>query len=107
MSTTLALALVLVAPLSWAIVAQSVPLVIDDIRRGKHWARPLFNVAQYTLTLAASKAVFVALAGDRVGFGLTPAQLPAAFVAAGVFFVFNQVLVGVAVALWSGSSLTA
>jgi diguanylate cyclase (GGDEF)-like protein len=109
MSTTPALALVLVAPLGWALIAQSVPLVVDDLRRGKHWSRPAFNVAQYAVTFAATRAVFTVLTGQ--GFfapiDLTAAQLPAAFCAAAVFFVVNQVLVGTAVALWSGGSLLA
>jgi len=104
-STTLALALVLIGPLGWAIVAQSVPLVIDDLRRGKHWSRPVFNVAQYSLTFAASKATFLALSGDRLSNELAPAQLPAALAAAVVFFAVNQLFVGTAVALWTGTSL--
>ena len=108
-STTLALALALVAPLGWALAAQAAPLVIDDLRRGKHWSRPVFNVAQYALTFAAAKLVFGALAGDThaaVG-GLTPAELPAMFAAGAVYFAVNHVLVGVAVALWTGDGVLA
>ena len=107
MSTTLALALTLVAPLAWVVVAQCVPLVIDDVRRGKHWTRPVFNVAQYGLAFAAAKAVFVGLAGPDAGRPLEPSDLVAAFAAAAAFFVVNQVLVGTAVALLTGTSVPA
>jgi diguanylate cyclase (GGDEF)-like protein len=106
-STTLALALVLVAPLGWALLAQSVPLVIDDLRRRKHWSRPVFNVAQYALTFAAAKAVFCALeatAGSAPG-ALAARDLPAVFAAAAAYFLVNQMLVGTAVALWTGEKL--
>jgi diguanylate cyclase (GGDEF)-like protein len=104
-STTLALALALVAPLGWALVAQSLPLVVDDLRRRKHWSRPMFNVAQYALTFAAAKAVFVALSRTpNGGAALSAHDLPAVFAAAAVYFLVNQVLVGTAVALWTGES---
>ena len=107
-STTLALALVLVAPLGWALVAQAVPLVVDDLRRRKHWSRPVFNVAQYALTFGAAKAVFSTLAACHCPVTtLRPADVPAVFAAAAVYFVVNQLLVGTAVALWSGDSLLA
>jgi diguanylate cyclase (GGDEF)-like protein len=108
-STTLALALALVAPLGWALVAQAVPLVVDDLRRGKHWSRPTFNVAQYALTFGAAKAVFAALSGDShaVVTELGPSQLPAMFAAGAVYFAVNHVLVGVAVALWTGDGVLA
>jgi diguanylate cyclase (GGDEF)-like protein len=103
-SSTVALALVFVAPLGCVMLAQAIPLVFDDIRRGKHWSRPLFNVAQYALTFAASRAVFAVLAGQPFTepTAFRPGDLLAAFVAAGVFFVANHAFVGTAVALWSG-----
>jgi diguanylate cyclase (GGDEF)-like protein len=106
-STTLALALVLVAPLGWALLAQSVPLVADDLRRRKHWSRPVFNVAQYALTFAAAKAVFCVLGGigEPVQGTLTAKDLPAIFAAAAAYFLVNQLLVGTAVALWTGESI--
>jgi diguanylate cyclase (GGDEF)-like protein len=106
-STTVALALVLVAPLGWALLAQAVPLVADDLRRRKHWSRPLFNVAQYALTFGAAKAVFCALdaTSGPVPGSLTAHELPAVFAAAAVYFLVNQLFVGTAVALWTGESL--
>jgi diguanylate cyclase (GGDEF)-like protein len=106
-STALALALVVVAPLGWALLAQFVPLVVDDVRRRKHWSRPVFNVAQYALTFAAAKAAFYVFerTGDPVPGALAARDLPAVCAAAAVYFLVNQLLVGTAVALWTGESL--
>ena len=100
-STTFALALAVSAPLGVVVLAQALPLVLDDLRRGKDALRPVFNVAQYTLTFAASRAAMQIVAGDVPA---TPASfsqhhLVAIFVAGLVFFVVNHGLVGTAVAL--------
>ncbi len=106
-STTLALALALVAPIGWALIAQSIPLVVDDLRRGKHWSRPVFNVAQYALTFVAAKLVFGLLshAPGRETFSITPGDIPAVFAAGAAYFLVNQLLVGSAVALSTGTRL--
>ena len=108
-STTFALALVLVAPLGLAVLAQAVPLVLDDVRRGKDWTRPVFNIAQYTLTFTATRAAYCAVSGQGFfhpeAFGRD--DLVAAFVAGGVFFVVNHGLVGTAVALWGKEPVVA
>jgi diguanylate cyclase (GGDEF)-like protein len=100
-SSTAALALAFVAPLGFAMAAQAVPLVVDDLRRRKHWSRPLFNVSQYALTFVASRLVFSALSGQAFlrPEMFEPADLPAAFAAGAAFFVVNHALVGAAVAL--------
>ncbi len=102
-SSTFSLALVLMAPLGVVLIAQAIPLVIDDVRRGKHWSRPVFNVAQYTLTLAAARLAFCLVSHQEFlhpgPFGA--ADIPAAFTAALVYFTVNHGLVGTAVALWS------
>ena len=103
-SSTFALALVLVAPLSIAVLAQSLPLVADDLRKGKPWYRACFNVAQYTLTFCAARYVFCLLGSQAF---LTPepfvrADLLPSLAAGVAFFVVNHGLVGTAVALWSG-----
>ncbi|MDP9436700.1 MAG: EAL domain-containing protein [Actinomycetota bacterium] len=103
-SSAFALALVLVAPLSIAVLAQSLPVVVDDLRKGKSWYRASFNVAQYTLTFCASRLVF-SLLGSQEFLNPEPfarADLLPAFAAGVVFFVVNHALVGTAVALWSG-----
>jgi diguanylate cyclase (GGDEF)-like protein len=84
-------------------------MVVDDVRRGKHWSRVLFNVGQYTLTFAASRAAFCLLGKQdllRPGPFVHPDLWPA--LGAGlVFFVVNHGLVGTAVALAAGESVSA
>ena len=100
-SSTFALALAVSAPLGLVVLAQGLPTIIDDLRRGKDPLRPLFNVAQYTLTFAAARVALQLVAGDL------PSS-PSAFahrhllgiVCAGVaFLVVNHGLVGTAIAL--------
>ncbi len=102
-STAFALALLFVAPLGVAVLAQSVPLVIDDLRRRKHWRAVLFNIAQYTLTFAAARGAYCLLTGQEFlrPEGLAHDDLLAAFVAGAVFFAVNHVTVDTAVALVS------
>jgi predicted signal transduction protein with EAL and GGDEF domain len=108
-SSTVALAMLFVAPLGYAVLAQAIPLVVDDLRRGKHWSRPIFNIAQYALTLAASRWVFVTVSGQPFlqPDPFSPAALPAAFAAGATYFVVNHALVGTAVALFSGEPVLA
>ena len=102
-STTFALALLFVAPLGVVVLAQSVPLVIDDLRRRKHWRAVLFNIAQYTLTFAAARGTYALLTGQEFLHpeGMGHDELLAAFVAGAVFFAVNHVTVDTAVALVS------
>jgi diguanylate cyclase (GGDEF)-like protein len=103
-SSAFSLALMFMAPLGCVVLAQAIPLLIDDIRRGKHWSRPVFNVAQYTVAFAASRLVFCLI--SRQDFlrpeAFSAAALPAAFAAAAAFFAVNHCLVSAAMALWSG-----
>ena len=102
-STTFAVALLLVAPLGVVVLAQALPLVFDDVRRRKHWTRPFFNTAQYTLTFFAARGTYCALTGH--GFfepeAFRPEHLAAAFAAGATFFLVNHAFVSTAVALWS------
>ena len=101
-SSTFALALVVTAPLGIAVLAQSLPLLFDDLRRGKPWYRPLFNVCQYTLTLGAARLAYVAVSGDAF-FGTSalvpPRDLLAVLAAGAAFHLVNNTLVGLASAL--------
>ena len=108
-STTFALALLLIAPLGVVVLAQAVPLVTDDVRRRKHWSRPLFNTAQYTLTFVAARATYAALAGKDFWqpTDFRPDDLVAAFSAGVVFFCVNHLCVSTAIALWSRESVRA
>ncbi|MCW2615456.1 MAG: diguanylate cyclase/phosphodiesterase [Frankiales bacterium] len=77
-------------------------MIVDDVRRGKDWTRPLFNVAQYTLTITATRWVYCLAAGQDL---LVPetferADLGPALLAGATLFAVNHGLVGTAVALW-------
>ena len=100
-STTFALALVFVAPLGVVVLAQALPLVFDDLRRRKHWSRPFFNTAQYTLTLVAARLTYCTLAGKDFWSpaGFTSADLLPAFAAGAAFFAVNHACVSTAIAL--------
>jgi diguanylate cyclase (GGDEF)-like protein len=100
-STTFVLAMVFSAPLGLALAAQAAPLVMDDIRRRKHWSRPVFNVAQYALAIIGARATFCLLSHHRLWVPdvLRPSDLPAALAAGLTFLVLNHGLVGAAVAI--------
>ncbi len=107
-SGTFSFALVLVAPLGIALIAQTVALALDELRHGRDAVRLLFNISQYTLTFTVSRLVFSALTGEAfLGANvLPPQQLPAAGAAAVVYFLVNRVLVGIVQALSQGVAMT-
>src|SRR4051794_6815838 len=101
-SSTMGVALLLLMEPGVACVAQAVALLIDEARGRRAWNRLIFNVSQYTLALLAARVVFAALTTNSVFSQpgtFRPAELPAALTAAVVFFVLNNGLTGVAVAL--------
>ncbi|MES9542788.1 MULTISPECIES: bifunctional diguanylate cyclase/phosphodiesterase [unclassified Actinomadura] len=107
-STTFSFAALLYAGLPIAAALQAVAVVTCGIFRARSPHRIAFNVAQYTLSLAAAQFV-LALSGDVA----TPSQLwvphgsdlPAIALAGAVYFACNDTLVGAAVALHSRVSL--
>ncbi len=103
-STTFALALLFIAPLGVVLLAQALPLMVDDLRRRKHWTRVLFNIAQYALTFSAARGTYCLLTGQEflVPTGLGDGDLLAAFLAGVAFFTVNHVSVDAAVALSTG-----
>src|SRR3954466_14244015 len=101
-SSTMAMALLLLLAPGVACATQAVALTVDELRGRRAWDRLLFNISQYTLSLLAARAVFAALTHDAV-FGqpgaFRPAQLPAALAASMAFFLLNNGLTGIAVAV--------
>ena len=101
-ASTLAVALLFLTDPGVACAAQAVALLVDEARKRRAWDRLVFNISQYTLSLLATRAVFAALIGQPI-LGhpgpFTPAQLPAALLSCAAFFVLNNGLTGVAVAL--------
>jgi hypothetical protein len=101
-STTIAVALLFLTAPGVACFAQALALFIDECRERRAWDRLAFNIGQYTLALLATRAVYSAVLGTSV-FGLPgrfePHDLAVALLAAIAFFVVNNGLTGVAVAL--------
>ncbi len=103
-SATFAVALVVLGPLSLALLAQTAAVLVDDVWRRRAPLKAAFNVGQYALTLALSQAAF-GLAAGRVpvpGEPLGRGELGAALLAAVVYFVVNNALVAGVVARESG-----
>lgn len=107
-STTFSFAALLYAGLPIAAALQAAAVITCGIFRGRSPHRIAFNVAQYTLSLAAAQLV-LALSGDLA----TPSRLwvphgsdlPAIALAGAVYFTCNDTLVGAAVALHARVSL--
>ncbi len=99
-SSTFGFALLLVAPVFWTILAQSVALFIDCTVRGRLWHRLPFNIGQYALAFIASRAVYALVAGLPFTGSTTPGppDLLAAIAGGMVFLMVNNGLVAVAVA---------
>lgn len=108
LSTSFAMALLLVGGLGPALVAQGVASAIQDVASRKPSWRVCFNLGQYTLALAGAYMVLWVLSDtSRIGSShpFSAAQLPAVLLSAASFFVVNTGLVGVAVALHQGVSI--
>jgi len=101
-SSTIAVALLFLTDPGVACAAQALALFVDEARKRRAWDRLVFNVAQYTLALLATRTVFTAMVGQSA-FGhptpFAPTQLPAALLSCAAFFVLNNGLTGIAVAL--------
>jgi diguanylate cyclase (GGDEF)-like protein len=105
-STTFAFALLIGFGLAPVLVVQSFASLVTDAARRKAWRKMTFNVGQYTLSFGAS-ALVLRGAGDRVGlFGSASAtRILQLAVAALAFFIVNNLLVGIAIALDDGLPL--
>ncbi len=93
-STTFAFALMLGYGGGAAVLALAAASAVADLVHRKQAWKILFNVGQYTLSMGAAAAVYGLLGGTH-RFGLSLAGVSAAV----AFFVVNDVLTGVAVAL--------
>jgi diguanylate cyclase (GGDEF)-like protein len=102
-STAFAVAVLLQFGLLPAVVAYAAASVIADWRARLSPLKIAFNAAQYSLSLAAA-ALVLTLTGHPAPIGDLGDALPAVLASAATFFVVNQVLVGVAVALFVGES---
>jgi diguanylate cyclase (GGDEF)-like protein len=108
-SSTIGIALVLVAPVGVAILAQGLALAADECRdrtrRGTPpWLRLGFNVGQYSLAFLAARVSFAAITGQPILSGapsFVASTLPAAWAAVGAFYLVNSGLTSTAFALVS------
>lgn len=111
-STTFAVALVILGPVSVALVAQCVAVVLDFFPNRTRLRNLTFNVCQYVLTVTVSRWVFTAIAG-HVAFGgpyalfdpRQPRQLLAGFAAGLAFLVVNHTLISTVLALQRRTSV--
>ena len=103
-STTFTLTLAIVGPVSLALLAQGIAVLIDDAWSRRSPLKIAFNVSQYVVTVMAAHTTYSLLAGEAVFgpyniFEPVPQELGAALGAAVVFLVANQWLVSTVVAL--------
>jgi diguanylate cyclase (GGDEF)-like protein len=109
-STTIALAMSYVVPIGIPMAAQAMALLADEARQRRDWTRLVFNVSQYSIALLASRVTYALFTGQPV-FSLPPWQFTSssiwpALVTSVVFFVINNALTDVAVALKLRRSIT-
>jgi diguanylate cyclase (GGDEF)-like protein len=109
-SAAFSFALLLLVGLAPAAVAQAVASVLADVRLRKSLRSTLFNVGQYTISLAAAALALDVLGGlprDLTSAPLTAPEL--LFLAASglVFFAINNALAGAAFALADRSPIWA
>ena len=107
-STTFTVALVILGPISLAMMAQGIAVLIDDFRKRKTSEQIIFNVAQYMIAIAAARAAYCLVSdsgstvfGPYVPFGSSMQDFAASMCAGLVFLLVNHVLVSAVVALAS------
>jgi diguanylate cyclase (GGDEF)-like protein len=99
-STTFAFALVITGGPEKAVVALAVGSIITDLLHGRSVWHGAFNVAQYTLALAAAGLIVHLLTAlPNASGGFAPRDLPAILLGASAFFLVNNSLAGTASAL--------
>jgi diguanylate cyclase (GGDEF)-like protein len=95
LSSTFAMALVIVGPIEIAVSVQVAASLLADLRRGRRTRALAANAARWAAGLAAARIVYARLAGEQVlGSSATmrAAAIPAALIAAVVLFVAHHAL---------------
>ena len=107
-SAPFVLALVPVAGVTIALIAQLAASAVDDIRVRRPLQKSLFNAAQYALCVCAGAVIFSLLSDNSV-FGadlpIRPSEVGALLVGGIVMIGLNWLLVAVVVSLSSGQRL--
>jgi diguanylate cyclase (GGDEF)-like protein len=102
-STTFAFALLLTAGASAAALALALASLVADLFRRKPFWKAMFNVAQFSLSVGVAAGAVALIRPDTVyGTRITSVELPALIFAAMLFFLVNNTVTGVAVALAEG-----
>ena len=104
-SSTVAMAMLLIAPLGFTLIAQVGALVADEARERRRWDRMAFNIGQYILSLTGARLVYSAALGiDPFHYQATMTGLavPAALAAGAAFFLLNNTLTAIALSLHLG-----
>ena len=109
-STTFAVALIVLGPISVAVFAQDVAVLIDDVRMRRSPLKILFNIGQYTITIVLARIGYSVISGVPFTAGYTPfqptgAQFVGAIVAGAIFLLVNHTLVSTVVALQSNQPI--
>jgi diguanylate cyclase (GGDEF)-like protein len=106
--TAFTVALTVTGPLAWAMGAQVLAVLIEDLRKRRAPRKVVFNVGQYALSALAARVVWCPLTGQSVLGGRVPFEawmVWAALLAGAAFVLVNHLLVGAAVALDSRQPL--
>jgi diguanylate cyclase (GGDEF)-like protein len=100
-STTFTFAILLSSGVAAAVVVRALVSILPSLLGRKPWWKTAFNVAQYTLALAAAGLCLSALSAvPRHGpVHFLTSDMPAMLVAAIVYFLVNNALAGTALAL--------
>jgi diguanylate cyclase (GGDEF)-like protein len=104
-STTFTFALLLAYGVPAAVLGQAIGSLTADAFHGKPALRRAFNVAQYTIAIAAAGLVFELLSSSPEDGTFSIAQLLAMAAAGCVFFAVNTGSVAIVVAITTGTSV--
>ena len=112
-STTFTVALVILGPVSVALFAQGLAVLIDDLRSRRSFDKVLFNLGQYTITVLAARVAYCAIGDPGIGgvfdpylvFDPSVMNFFAALAAGLAFLLANQLLVSAVVALDSNQPI--
>ena len=100
-SATFTFAILLTAGVVPALVVRTLAGLLPTVLRRKPWWKSVFNVSQYALSLSAAAFVLHVLVDvpRSTSAAFLPGDLPAIFAAGAVYFVLNNALTGIALAL--------
>ncbi len=109
-SPTLALVLVVLGPLWFALAVLAAGVALEDLRRRKDPVKVAFNTAQYVVSLGAARLTWSLTSGEPLSASAPvalPRDLLPVLLAGLVWFVVNYVLAGTASALAQGQPVLA